>query len=122
MKVCKIFEWNAAHQLKLPYMSKCNNIHGHDYKIEIELEGGLNEQGMIMDFSELKERVNKISFDHKFLNEDLKYFKIYQKNPTAEHLVNWIYWQLVKMWKKNEPKISRIRVWESSTSYAEQNY
>ena len=122
MKICKIFEWDASHQLSLPYESKCNTRHGHRYKIEIELEGKLNKNGMVMDFSKIKEIINHCSFDHKDINENIAYFKTNNKNPTAEHLVEWLHWQLSLMWKETDPKISRIRVWEIPTSYAEENY
>lgn len=48
---------------------KCARIHGHNYFIEVEIEGELNEENMIIDFSEFKSRVNKIikKYDHKVL-------------------------------------------------------
>lgn len=72
---------SSAHSLKLPYDSKCKAIHGHNWRIVIYCKReDLNEQGMIIDFSEIKRIVNK--YDHSFLNE-MDDFKD-QKNATAE--------------------------------------
>jgi len=120
MRVCKTFEWEAAHKLVLDYTSPCNKLHGHRYVIEVELEGPVNKNGMVMDFSELKRRVNKCSFDHKFLNEYLQSLKRKGYNPTAENLVLWLHWQLMEQWKKSDPKIRRIRIYETRTSFAEE--
>jgi len=122
MKVCKIFEWDAAHQLKLPYESKCKNMHGHTYKVEIELEGQLNANGMVMDFSKLESILESANFDHKTINE-IEWFKETGFNPTAENLVHFINNSINhKALKANNIEISRIRVWETPTSYAEENY
>lgn len=117
MRICKIFQWDAAHQLKLPYESACRNIHGHTYKVEVELEGDLNENGMVMDFVELKKRVNKCSFDHYpgMINawmDDIQ--------PTAENMVNMLKCKLIEQWQPGDPTIRRIRIWETPTSWAEQ--
>ena len=120
MKICKIFEWDACHQLKLSYDSPCNRRHGHRYKIAIELEGPINKEGMVMDFGELKDIINTVSFDHSDLNEDIPLRD--GENPTAENLVLYLYWRLMHRWKKTYPKITKIRIWETPTSYAEQTW
>ena len=115
MKVCKIFEWDAAHKLKLPYSSACNQLHGHTYKVEIELEGPVDQNGMVIDFQNLKEIINSNeSFDHKYLNKIVK-------QPTAENIVKYLGRKLVKEFN-GMVRLSRVRVWESSTSYAEEVY
>jgi len=126
MKVCKIFTWDAAHQLILPYESKCKNIHGHTYKVEVEIEGEPDEFGIVMDFGELKRRVENVSFDHMALNtfkgdRDGIQAKGWMKpNPTAENIVFILKEKLGLQWKPRDPKISRIRVWETPTSWAEE--
>jgi len=117
MRVVKIFQWDAAHQLCLPYKSPCNNIHGHTYKVEIELEGELNKEGMVIDFKQLKSWVEGSSFDHKMLN-DIPDFK--ELNPTAEYLVRYLHKELMARHEGDSPYIRRIRVWETPTSYAEE--
>lgn len=114
MRVCKTFRWSAGHKLNLPYASPCTNQHGHDYLIGVYLEGPLNENGMVMDFSELKRLVEKTSFDHKNLND------IMAVNPTAENLVLFLKDFLDNVWSKDYPKLVKIRVWETPTSFAEE--
>ncbi len=87
----KIFEIAASHILNLPYESKCNQLHGHNYRISITCQA-TDEQvqlnnGMVVDFSILKEVVH-VQLDHKHLNEVIPY------HPTAENLAYWIWQQL----------------------------
>jgi len=112
MRVAKIFEWHASHQLNLPYHSKCNNLHGHTYKILVEVEGPINKHGMVFDFTHLKLIINEISFDHKHLNKLLD-------TPTAENLVLYLYNRLRDRIPR-DIKIRKIRVYETPTSYAEE--
>jgi len=121
MKVCKTFQWDCSHCLDLPYESKCKNMHGHTYKIEVELEGGLDDNGMVMDFVKLKELVNSISLDHSTINEN-EFFKSMKWNPTAENMVRYIKLQLDAKWQPTWPRICRIRVWETPNSYAEETW
>lgn len=126
--VTKLFEFEAAHHLP-NYDGVCKNLHGHSYKLEVEVSGFIEEiTGMIMDFKELKEIVNKYVvnvFDHSNLNDHFE-------NPTAEIMVKWIFEKLEPIIENpREVKIRggvrkfrgkeliRIRLWETSTSYAE---
>ena len=74
---------SSSHQLTLDYTSKCRNIHGHNWIIEIEIkEKELNSNGMIIDFTKLKSAILK--YDHTHLNHAIK-------QPTAENLARTIY-------------------------------
>lgn len=112
MKICKIFTIDAAHFLP-NHGGKCKNLHGHTYRIEIELEGQIsNETGMIVDFGDLKEKVSPLlnRLDHKLLNDVISL-------PTAEYMCHYL---LAHLEKTGIPaKVSRVRVWETPTSYAE---
>lgn len=119
MRVTKTFQWDAAHFLELPYKSKCANMHGHTYKVEIELEGDINDEGMVVDFARIKELIKPANFDHQTINE-IEWFKKYDKNPTAENCVLFIKEVLDTTWKPFYPKIRRIRVWETPSAYAEE--
>ena len=122
-RICRTFHWDAAHNLVLPYDSKCVNIHGHTYLVAVTIEGQLDKNGMVLDFSLLKEWVETASFDHKYLNENIKSFK--SKNPTAENLVEYLYDSLNNFDVREnlsiprDIKIVKIRVWETPTSFAE---
>jgi 6-pyruvoyltetrahydropterin/6-carboxytetrahydropterin synthase len=115
LTVTKIFEFEAAHHLP-DYDGACRNIHGHSYKLEVEVEGPpaneLSPSGMVYDFANLKSIVkNRILdfFDHSDLNGYVTY-------PTAEKLVTYIGENLVSVFKSN---LVRVRLWETSNSYAE---
>ena len=72
----------GAHQLKLPYTSKCNNLHGHNWIIEVTVHAyHVNENGMVVDFTQIKNQVMKL--DHSNLNDHLL-------QPTAENIAKWI--------------------------------
>ena len=82
--VTKRLEISAAHRLKLDYESKCNNLHGHNWKIEITCKSKeLNKNGMVVDFKYIKNLISD-TIDHKNLND------ILIVNPTAENIAQWI--------------------------------
>lgn len=83
-EIRKRVEISAAHKLNLDYESKCTAIHGHNWIIDIYLRSeSLNHNGMIMDFSEIKQKIIA-PLDHQFLNEVLPF------NPTAELLAKYV--------------------------------
>lgn len=108
----KEFYFAAAHQLP-NHKGMCKYLHGHEWKIRIELKKRIDhETGMVMDFSDLKKVVNDyvISIlDHSILNETLY-------NPTAENLLIWIWEHL--MFDGLLKGIYRIHIWESRDSIA----
>ena len=62
-------EISASHRLKLSYESKCENLHGHNWIITVYCQAEqLNEDGMVVDFTHIKEVV-KGQLDHKNLND-----------------------------------------------------
>lgn len=83
-RVRKRLEISAAHRLDLNYESKCSNIHGHNWIVEVICESEtLDENGMIFDFTHIKKKVVD-ALDHKYINE------VVDMNPTAENLAKWI--------------------------------
>jgi 6-pyruvoyltetrahydropterin/6-carboxytetrahydropterin synthase len=61
-----------AHQLRLPYESRCNDLHGHSYAVVAVIQApSLNPQGMVMDFTHVKAVIKK--YDHAFLGQGFRY-------------------------------------------------
>jgi 6-pyruvoyltetrahydropterin/6-carboxytetrahydropterin synthase len=120
LSVVKIFDFCYAHHLP-EYQGKCANIHGHNCQLHVEVNTNIKPkcayEGMIIDFNELKEIINKEiidELDHKYLNEDVAHFK--NINPTAENMVIWIVSKLEPIFGNG---LARVRFYETPTSYAE---
>ena len=106
-------EFNAAHKLR-DYQGKCEALHGHNWIVEISLKSQkLDKNGMVMDFSHLKEELAKLleSLDHKLLNEIEPFINL---NPTSENIAKHIFDNL----KSKYSNLSKVTVWETSTSCA----
>jgi len=107
----------AAHQLKM-VAAKCENLHGHNWKVEVYVAGeNLNSAGVLVDFGEVKNLLSDIMFslDHKFLNE-LDMFK--NANPSSENIAQYIASELSVGLKEDEINVSRVTVWESENASA----
>lgn len=103
--VKKRLEISAAHNLKLDYESKCENLHGHNWIIEVYCKSEeLDKNGMVLDFTVIKKKI-KEKLDHKYLNE------IFDFNPTAENIAKWICDEL-------SPVCYRVEVTESEDNTA----
>ena len=112
-----ITHFAAAHQLKM-VSKKCENLHGHNWKIEVCLMGNkLNSAGVLIDFGKVKKHVSKImeNLDHKFLNE-LEIF--HDRNPSSENIAMYIAKELQKTIKEPLLKVSRVCAWESDNACA----
>ena len=88
-------DFAAAHFLK-DYHGKCENLHGHNYKVYVHIRGEvLDNGGMLMDFSILKKNLREIcnTMDHTNLNElkDSQGTLIFDNNPSAERIATYIY-------------------------------
>ena len=114
----------AAHFLS-DYHGKCENLHGHNYKVFAHVRGSsLDDGGMLFDFTVLKRELNAVcdSLDHSNLN-DIDYFK---NNPSAERIAMYIFTRLTekvpalskKSTEKREPFLYAVDVFETDTSRA----
>ena len=113
-----ITRFAAAHQLKM-VAKKCENLHGHNWKIEVCLAGeALNSAGVLMDFGQLKEILSEIieRLDHKFLNE-LEYFSD-SFPPSSENIAYYIANELKASINNPLVKVSSVTAWESENACA----
>jgi len=110
--------FSAAHFLR-GYKGKCEELHGHNWKVEVSTEAKkLDKIGMVLDFKDLKRELNKVleKLDHKCLN-DVAYFSAAggkKANPTSENIAQYIY-QNLKSAVKN---LKSVTVWENHNSCA----
>ena len=134
-KVSKEFSFDMAHILD-GHDGKCQNLHGHTYKLQVEVSGDLvlegAKKGMVVDFTDVKAVVKEAilaPMDHAFiydttsereckiaalLNElNSKTFGIPMRT-TAEELARFMFNCL-----KDKLPISAIRLWETPTSFCE---
>ncbi len=111
--------FSAGHALR-GYKGKCENPHGHNYKVRVTLEGpALDSVGLLYDFVHLKQIIHQVihAVDHKFLN-DLPPFDVI--NPSAENIAKYLYDEASKQMRQqpNGARIASITVWETDQTAA----
>jgi 6-pyruvoyltetrahydropterin/6-carboxytetrahydropterin synthase len=107
-----ITDFASAHTLR-GYPGACSRMHGHNWKVEAEVEASrLNEIGMVIDFKDIKREIRNIAgeLDHYYLN-DLEPFK--ETNPTAENIAQYLFKELSKRLDAPHIKVSSITLWET---------
>ena len=108
----------AGHALR-NYKGKCENVHGHNYRVRVTISGEqLDDAGLLVDFVDVKRLMGgAIEYlDHRFIN-DLPPFDLL--NPSAENIAKYFYDRVNAGMKNDAPvRISEVRVWETDTSSA----
>lgn len=111
MEIFKEFTIEAAHKLpNVPAEHKCGRLHGHSFRIQVHVEGPLDQRlGWIVDFADIKAAFRPIEdrIDHRYLNEIEGL-----ENPTSENIARWIWRQL----RPALPCLSKLVVQETCTS------
>ncbi len=108
----------AAHQLKM-VAKKCENLHGHNWKIEVCVAGEkVGDNGVLIDFGILKEHISEIikKLDHRFLNE-LSFFHD-ENQPSSENIAKFIATELEASLNNPSIRVSRVTAWESDFACA----
>ncbi len=109
-RVTRAFSFEAAHQLEW-HAGACKNLHGHSYRLEVTVAGELDANGIVLDFADLSEVVNRTvidTYDHTYLNDFLP-------NPTAELIAADIWRRL----SGSGLRVDRIVLWETDNSKVE---
>ncbi len=126
LTVTKEFQWDCAHCLRKgteeeseAVFGKCKNLHGHTYKMFVTVSGEELEDGMVINFVELKKIVNELvveRFDHKFLNDD----ELYKNGrlTTCENQIQDIWDLLCAELAFKRITLEEIKLYETPTSFA----
>ncbi len=116
-EVTVICDFSAAHSLR-DYKGKCENLHGHNWKVEVSVESeGLNHLGMVIDFKILKEETKGLleGLDHRYLNEIEPFDRV---NPSSENIARFIFDRLSEKVNGKGRRVKEVKVWESEDAYA----
>jgi 6-pyruvoyltetrahydropterin/6-carboxytetrahydropterin synthase len=112
--------FSAGHALR-GYRGKCENPHGHNYRVQVTLAGPeLDSTGLLCDFTQLKQVLRGIIgvLDHQFMN-DLEMFRTL--NPSAENLAKYFFDEVTRQ-LRDLPAGARVTdtiVWETDTTSAQ---
>ncbi len=114
-EVTIIKSFSAAHILS-QVGGKCEELHGHNFKVELTVGApALNQSGLLIDFRLVKQWLGGIldELDHKHLNE-IPYFA--GINPSAENVALYIAQKLAPLAKTARVKVTHVKVWESENA------
>jgi 6-pyruvoyltetrahydropterin/6-carboxytetrahydropterin synthase len=126
--ITKIIDFCYGHRL-LNYQGRCKNLHGHNGRVEIELQSeALDPRGMVVDFEEIKTAIKSwidAELDHKMilceddpmiphLRDRNEPYVAVDFNPTAENIARMIFEHAAS---KGFP-VARVTLWETVTSFA----
>lgn len=132
MKISKEFKWEMGH--RLPFHSgKCTNIHGHTYKMRVEIEGDLDSNGMVMDYYDVSSVISPLvdELDHSFIVKDNDFEVIEFLNKlnskkvvvpfetTAENITLYMLQKIKEKITSDRIKKIKVRVYETEKTYAE---
>lgn len=143
MQITRRLEFDAGHRIP-NHNSQCRHLHGHRYAIEITLSGdvvtteGVSEQGMVMDFSDVK-RIAKEkvvdAWDHAFIvyrndKSVLEFLNtmpghktvVLDVVPTAENLARVAFELLNGAYQDtygNHLQLERVRLYETPNNWAD---
>lgn len=134
MKIAKEFRWEMGHRLQC-HKGKCFNLHGHSYKLLVEFEGGIEENGMVLDYFDVKEIVGPIveKLDHTVIisDKDVELKEAIQKlnsahvianfESTAENLCNYFLEIIRKAKLPSNITNIMVKVFETENTYAEES-
>ena len=108
----------AGHALR-NYHGKCENVHGHNYRCQLTLEGAeLDSVGLLVDFVELKRALHTVidRMDHEWLNEFPPFTVL---NPSAENIAKYIYDEVSEILKARAGvRVGAVKLWETDTASA----
>ena len=111
------YTFAAGHALR-EYKGKCENVHGHNYKVQVTIAGDqLNAAGLLMDFVDLRAEIKGLveKLDHRFLNDIPPFDRL---NPSAENLAKYICDAIEPQTRSQGLRVLGVTVWETDTTSA----
>ncbi|HPG54197.1 MAG TPA: 6-carboxytetrahydropterin synthase QueD [Smithellaceae bacterium] len=114
-EVTIIKSFSAAHILS-QVGGKCEELHGHNFKVELSVgAASLNQSGLLIDFRLVKKWLEEVleEMDHKHLNEISGFAGI---NPSAENVARHIAEKIMPKAEKEGVKVTKVKVWESENA------
>lgn len=112
-----ISRFAAAHQLR-DFGGKCENLHGHNWKIEVCVTGAdVMDDGLLIDFALIKKATEKAleELDHRFLNETAYFAAV---NPSSENIARYVFESVGKVLNNEKVRVCKVSAWESDTACA----
>jgi 6-pyruvoyltetrahydropterin/6-carboxytetrahydropterin synthase len=112
--------FSAAHSLR-DYDGPCARVHGHNYRVEVVVEGEeTDDRELLIDFYDLDRLLQPLvdRLDHQLVNEIPPFTEV---NPTAEAMAAWFYDSLAPRVAEatgNRARLSRVDLWETDDSCA----
>jgi 6-pyruvoyltetrahydropterin/6-carboxytetrahydropterin synthase len=110
----------AGHYLR-NYKGKCENPHGHNYKVRVTLQGAeLDQAGLLLDFKDLKVVMKPVVdyLDHQMMNNIAPFDVV---NPSAENLAKYFFDETNKYLAgqtKGRVRVKDVTIWETDTTTA----
>jgi 6-pyruvoyltetrahydropterin/6-carboxytetrahydropterin synthase len=109
----------AGHALR-NYKGKCENVHGHNFKVQVVIEGDrLDDTGLLVDFLDVKNLMQSViaRLDHQFLN-DVAPFDV--RNPSAENIAEYFHEEMTPGLAEGPVpvRIREVKVWETEIQSA----
>lgn len=108
----------AAHNL-INYQGDCENLHGHNWKIDVTITAReLDQAGLAIDFKVLKRETNAVldQLDHKYVNQHPFFTSL---SPSSENIARFLYHELATRLNDGNVTVEKIGVWESDNACAE---
>lgn len=114
VRVAATYSFEAAHWLpNVPDGHKCKRMHGHNYRLDVAVNGPLDGRGFVLDYAELDSAIQPLvdMLDHRCLNDIPSL-----SNPTSEIMAWWFYDRIREALPDYHPT---VRIWETPRYWVE---
>ncbi len=116
-EITVVAKFAAAHAIQ-EIGGQCENLHGHNWRIEVTLAAtDLNQIGLVVDFREVKDALGRVmaELDHKYLN-DIEFFA--KNSPTSENIARYVFEGVSSHLGRDDVRVVKVTAWESDTAAA----